>query len=29
VFVPTERQPDGSLHAGVILFGKDGAIPPM
>jgi hypothetical protein len=29
VFVPTERQSDGSLHAGAVLFGKDGVIPPM
>jgi hypothetical protein len=29
VFVPTERQSDSSLHCGAILFGKDGAIPPM
>jgi hypothetical protein len=29
VFVPTQRQSDGSLHGGAILFGKDGVIPPM
>jgi hypothetical protein len=29
VFVPTERQSDGSLHGGAVLFGEDGAIPPM
>jgi hypothetical protein len=29
VFVPSQRQADGSLHAGAVLFGKDGAIPPM
>jgi hypothetical protein len=29
VFVPTERQSDGSLHSGAVLFGKDGVIPPM
>ena len=29
VFVPTEKQPDGSLRAGAILYGKDGVIPPM
>ena len=29
VFVPAERQSDGSLHAGAVLFGKDGVIPPM
>jgi hypothetical protein len=29
VFVPTQRQPDGSLNGGAILFGKDGVIPPM
>jgi hypothetical protein len=29
VFVPTERQPDGSLHAGAVLVGKDGVVPPM
>jgi hypothetical protein len=28
VFVPTERQSDGSLHSGAVLFGKDGVIPP-
>ena len=29
VFVPTERQPDGSLRGGAVLYGKDGVIPPM
>jgi hypothetical protein len=29
VFVPTERQPDGSLKGGAVLFGKDGLTPPM
>jgi hypothetical protein len=29
VFVPTERQSDGSLHSGAVLFGEDGVIPPM
>jgi hypothetical protein len=29
VFVPSERQSDGSLTSGAILFGKDGVIPPM
>jgi hypothetical protein len=29
VFVPTERQPDGSLHGGAVLVGKDGVVPPM
>jgi hypothetical protein len=29
VFVPTQRQPDGSLNGGAVLFGKDGLIPPM
>ena len=29
VFVPTERQSDGSLHSGAVLFGKDGVVPPM
>jgi hypothetical protein len=29
VFVPTQRQPDGSLNGGAILFGKDGLTPPM
>ena len=29
VFVPTQRQPDGSLQGGAVLFGKDGVIPPM
>jgi hypothetical protein len=29
VFVPTEKQADGSLVGGVVLFGKDGVVPPM
>ena len=29
VFVPTEKQSDGSLRGGAILYGKDGVIPPM
>ena len=29
VFVPGMRQADGSVQAGVVLFGKDGVIPPM
>jgi hypothetical protein len=29
VFVPSERQSDGSLTSGAVLFGKDGVIPPM
>jgi hypothetical protein len=29
VFVPTQKQDDGTLHAGAILFGKDGLTPPM
>ena len=29
VFVPTQKQEDGSLHAGAVLFGKDGLTPPM
>ena len=29
VFVPGQREADGSLHAGVVLFGKDGVVPPM
>ena len=29
VFVPSERTPDGALHAGAVLFGKDGVVPPM
>jgi hypothetical protein len=29
VFVPTQRQPDGSLKGGAVLFGKDGVVPPM
>jgi hypothetical protein len=29
VFVPAQRQADGSLHAAAVLFGKDGVTPPM
>jgi hypothetical protein len=29
VFVPTQKQEDGSLHGGAVLFGKDGVVPPM
>ena len=29
VFVPTQRQADGSLNGGAVLFGKDGLTPPM
>jgi hypothetical protein len=29
VFVPTEKQADGTLLGGAILFGKDGVVPPM
>src|ERR1700744_1347033 len=29
VFGPTQKQEDGSLHAGAVLFGKDGLTPPM
>jgi hypothetical protein len=29
VFVPTEKQADGTLISGAVLFGKDGVIPPM
>lgn len=29
VFVPTQKQDDGSLHGGAVLFGKDGLTPPM
>jgi hypothetical protein len=29
VFVPTQRQPDGTLNGGAVLFGKDGLTPPM
>jgi hypothetical protein len=29
VFVPTQKQEDGSLQGGAILFGKDGLTPPM
>ncbi|MGP8119177.1 MAG: hypothetical protein ACLP8B_01465 [Xanthobacteraceae bacterium] len=29
VFVPAQRQADGSLLAGAVLFGKGGVIPPM
>jgi hypothetical protein len=29
VFVPTEKQADGTLLSGAILFGKEGVVPPM
>jgi hypothetical protein len=29
VFVPSQRQADGSLRAGAVVFGKDGITPPM
>jgi hypothetical protein len=29
VFVPTEKQADGTLVSGAVLFGKDGVVPPM
>jgi hypothetical protein len=29
VFVPTEKQADGTLIGGAVLFGKDGVVPPM
>ena len=29
VFVPAQRQPDGSLQSGAVIFGRDGVIPPM
>jgi hypothetical protein len=29
VFVPTQKQEDGTLKAGAVLFGKDGQTPPM
>jgi len=29
VFVPTQKQEDGSLHGGAVLFGRDGLTPPM
>jgi hypothetical protein len=29
VFVPTQKQEDGSLQGGAVLFGKDGLTPPM
>ncbi len=29
VFVPTQKQEDGTLKAGAVLFGKDGLTPPM
>jgi hypothetical protein len=29
VFVPGQRDADGVLHASVVLFGKDGVVPPM
>jgi hypothetical protein len=29
VFVPTEKQADGTLLSGAVLFGKDGVVPPI
>jgi len=29
VFVPTDKQADGALVAGAVVYGKDGVIPPM
>ena len=29
VFVPTDKQADGTLVGGAVVYGKDGAIPPM
>ena len=29
VFVPGQRGEDGTIHASVVLFGKDGLVPPM
>ena len=29
VFVPGQREADGSIHAGAVVFGKDGLVPPM
>lgn len=29
VFVPTQRQPDGTLNANRVVVGKDGVVPPM
>ncbi len=29
VFVPGQRGEDGAIHASVVLFGKDGVVPPM
>ena len=29
VFVPTDKQADGALVAGAVVYGKDGIIPPM
>lgn len=29
VFVPGQRDADGAIHASVVLFGKDGVVPPM
>jgi hypothetical protein len=29
VFVPTDKQADGTLLSGAVLFGKDGVVPPM
>ena len=29
VFVPGQREADGSIHAGAVVLGKDGVVPPM
>jgi hypothetical protein len=29
VFVPAQRQEDGTLNGGAVLYGKDGVVPPM
>lgn len=29
VFVPTQRQADGTMTAGRVVVGKDGVVPPM
>ena len=29
VFVPTDKQADGTLIGGAVVYGKDGTIPPM
>jgi hypothetical protein len=29
VFVPGDRDADGAIHAGAVIFGKDGVAPPM